>query len=403
MLLPRYRIRLRQDGRRASSRNFPRFTVALTAAWLTTAGPWPTSPALAADTGFVGGYAAAILEREFGMPRDAISVEGTRLLVAVPELGEAERQRLRRALMGIPSVEEVTVLPAVPGAAIVPTTPSIASPAAPPAAPPTAPASAVAAVGPEILPRSSLFEPLMADPRWPRFSASYQFYLDDEDVTHAGAVSFGETFSLLRGRGAGGRWGVGFQAAVFALFDLDSTSSDLVNADYWVGIPLTYRRGDFSAQGRLYHQSSHIGDEFLIEGRLPPEERVNLSYEAADLLLSYDIGQPFRVYAGGTWRFNREPDDFGEWAVRGGMEYEAEDTMWGGRLRPVAAIDVRAREETDWDPDLSLRAGVRIENARIAGRSLLLLGEFNTGSNPNGQFYRRDLTYIGLGIQLELD
>jgi hypothetical protein len=51
---------------------------------------------------------------------------------------------------------------------------------------------------------------------------------------------------------------------VFAQFDLDSTSDDLLNADYVVGLPLTFRRAGFSARGRFYHQSSHLGDELLL-------------------------------------------------------------------------------------------------------------------------------------------
>ena len=118
-----------------------------------------------------------------------------------------------------------------------------------------------------MLPRSNLFEPLMADPRWPRFSAAYRYYTDDPDVDHAGAVSFGETFSLYRNSLFGGRWEVGFQAAVFSVFDMNSDSLDLVNADYWVGIPVSYRIGDFSILGRL------LSPEFPSRRRIPAARR----------------------------------------------------------------------------------------------------------------------------------
>jgi hypothetical protein len=36
---------------------------------------------------------------------------------------------------------------------------------------------------------------------------------------------------------------------------------------------------------RVLHQSSHLGDEFLLRNRTT---RINLSYEALDLLLSYE-------------------------------------------------------------------------------------------------------------------
>src|SRR5258705_448488 len=75
-----------------------------------------------------------------------------------------------------------------------------------------------------------LFKPLIADPRWPHFSASYQRYLDDKQLKDVAAVSFGETFAFYRGRLGAGWWEIGLQAGVFALFDLDAPSKDLINA-----------------------------------------------------------------------------------------------------------------------------------------------------------------------------
>ena len=50
------------------------------------------------------------------------------------------------------------------------------------------------------------------------------------------SVSFGETIPVLsRAVPFGGHWEVGLQAGVFAIFDMNSDSHDLVNADYFVG------------------------------------------------------------------------------------------------------------------------------------------------------------------------
>ena len=79
----------------------------------------------------------------------------------------------------------------------------------------------------------------------------------------------------------------GIQAGVFAIFDLDAESLDLINADYLIGIPLVFRKGNFSNMTRIFHQSSHLGDEFLLRGRA--EKRVNLSYEAGNSIFSYNL------------------------------------------------------------------------------------------------------------------
>jgi len=93
--------------------------------------------------------------------------------------------------------------------------------------------------------------------------------------------------------------------AIFAQFDLDSASNDLINADYIIGLPLTIRRHGFSIRARVYHQSSHLGDEYLL--RSSQIQRENLSFESLELLASQEIG-PLRVYGGGERIFRRDPD-----------------------------------------------------------------------------------------------
>ena len=78
-------------------------------------------------------------------------------------------------------------------------------------------------------------------------------------------------------------------------------------------------------------------------------------------------------------------------------------TIASGQLRPIAAADLKFREESDWEMDLSLRAGVQLESTFLGPRRIRLLAEYYNGSNPNGQFYSRDLEYIGFGINVQLD
>jgi len=83
-----------------------------------------------------------------------------------------------------------------------------------------------------------------------------------------------------------------------------------------VGIPVTVRWAGFSSRLRVYHQSSHLGDEFLLSSEI---ERKNLSFEAVDLLLSQEIG-PLRAYGGGEILFNREPETLESTLAHAGLE-----------------------------------------------------------------------------------
>src|SRR5207244_11521603 len=105
------------------------------------------------------------------------------------------------------------------------------------------------------------------------------------------SVGLGQTISLIREPD----WEVAIAAGVFSQFNMQSATNDLINTDYLVGLPVTYRHGSWTTRFRLYHQSSHLGDEYLLHTHA---QRVDLTFEAAELLVSKEVAQ-WRVYGGG--------------------------------------------------------------------------------------------------------
>lgn len=340
------------------------------------AAPAPQAP----DDVYLAGYAGAVLEREFKLDRRAVTAQNGVLTLDGGQLAGAERALILTTLSSLPGVARVEVRePAAPGPAV--------SPGSAPAA--------VSVLPTGLLPLGHLFQPLLADPRWPHFSAAYRYYLDHGELTHVGAVSFGETIPLFRGNGfADSQWEAGIQAGVFALFQMDAPSKDLLNADYFASFFGTWRRGPVSALGRLFHQSSHLGDELLLRSRV---ERINLTYESVDLKLSYDLPAGFRVYGGGGYLFDQEPASLKPWSAQGGVEFRSPWTLAAGHVRPVGAVDLQTREENRWNVDVSVRGGIQLENVRVLERSLQLLVEYFHGNSPDGQFYRRRVDYLGVG------
>jgi hypothetical protein len=338
----------------------------------------PAAPA--PEDPYLAGYAGAVLEREFKLPRRVVSVDNGVLTLDGAQLAGADRAALVKTLSSLPGVVRVEVREA-----------AIRTPAV---VPDVAPA-AVSTLPTGFLPPGHLFQPLLADPRWPHFSAAYRYYLNNRDLAHVGAVSFGETIPLVRGGAfADSQWEAGIQAGVFALFQMDAPSKDLLNADYFASLFGTWRLGAFSALGRVFHQSSHLGDELLLRTRL---ERINLTYESVDLKLSYDLPWGLRVYGGGGYLFDQEPENLKPWAAQGGVEFRSPWTVAAGHIRPVAAVDLQTREENRWHLDLSVRGGIQLENVRVLERNLQLLVEYFHGNSPDGQFYKKRVDYLGLG------
>jgi hypothetical protein len=329
------------------------------------------------DSAFVIGYATAVLEQGHSLGGFSVRFEGGTLAVDFQEVPETPLDTLERALLQIEGVDavELSVVGEVVGEA----------------------GSRGRLAGYDVLSAEEMFDPLMADPRWPRFSATYQRHLDDDEITHVGSANFGESFAFVRSpKFDWGQWEIGIQAGVFSVFDLQSESNDLVNSDFLVGLTASYHYGDFTTIMRLYHQSSHLGDEFLLRNRV---DRVNLSFEVLDLLVSFGPWPWLRLYGGGGLLVHRDPAlDRG--LLQSGIELQSPRAFLKGYVRPVAATDLQFRQESDWEIDASVRAGLQIEHPFLRRTKLRILAEFYSGRSPNGQFYERRIKTVGIGLHL---
>jgi hypothetical protein len=188
--------------------------------------------------------------------------------------------------------------------------------------------------------------------------------------------------------------------AIFAQFDLDSESNDLINADYIIGLPLTIRRSGFSIRARVYHQSSHLGDEYLL--RTSQIQRENLSFESLELLASQELG-PLRVYGGGERIFRRDPETVKPKLLHAGAELRSGRA---GLLQLVSGVDLKTTEQHNWSQALSGRVGFELARPAPAGghpvRLVTIMLELYKGPSPYGQFFQEDISYVGAGIHFSL-
>ncbi|OGV67593.1 MAG: hypothetical protein A2498_15985 [Lentisphaerae bacterium RIFOXYC12_FULL_60_16] len=250
----------------------------------------------------------------------------------------------------------------------------------------------------EVFPPGDMFRPLLADPRQPQFFASVVRFRSEVDQYEMAAVGFGETYGLCKffGNREGDGLQLNVEAALFAQFNLDTPSMNLINADYTIGIPLTYRSGANSMRLRLYHQSSHLGDEFLQSGNAPTQ--VNLSYEAAEFIYSCEW-RAWRLYGGGEYLSDPEPVDLKRRGVHWGIEYRgSKPLVWN--VRPVGGVDMKRLDEHDWAVDTSIKAGLEFGHPNPGQRRMRLMGEWYKGYDPHGQFYVNQVEYYGLSISL---
>lgn len=255
-------------------------------------------------------------------------------------------------------------------------------------------------------PRGEVFCSLIADPK---ADGSFVSYVRGSASTvlgtDLGSIGVGDRLGLFRVNGP--TIGEGVQMSltgnVYAQFDLNSSSFELLNADYLLSLPLTLRRGNFSSRLRVYHQSSHLGDRLVL---LSTAKLENFAYEAVEGLVSFDAG-PFRTYGGGEYLFSRRPDEIVSSVIHGGAEFRQPGALVGGdpylRVRFVAGLDVKTSDELDWSIAWSGRAGFEVgrpSTAHHRSRQWSILGEYYDGPSPYGQFFRDPVKYYGIGLHV---
>ena len=345
------------------------------------------SPTIASDDSYIAGYATAILQREFAATQAIPQVVNGVVMIDAGSLSQVDRTKATLALESIPGVARVEIKEEKTATDALVLAPS-----------PKEPTRLVS----KFLPRDLLVAPFHADPRWPHFSILARRVEQGQEPKDTGSANFGETWSLYRNAApSGGQWEIAIQTAVFSMFNVTalSGSKDLINADYTVGLLACYRSGAFSSFLRLHHQSSHLGDEYILNSQTPVQ-RVNLSFEELDLKISYELANGFRVYGGVGRLRNVDPKNLGLGTRQLGAEFESPRTLWGGKVRPVAYWDAQANERSHWKVASTIMAGFQFEDARIGDRKVQLLAEYFSGPSPNGQFFIRNTRWFGLGLHM---
>jgi len=319
---------------------------------------------------FLAGYCAAVLEQRLGWPAGSYTLEVSDGRVRLDAGSQADAAAAEQALGTIAGVQSVRLVAT--------------------RAQPEAPRG-------RWFPAEVLYRPSLADPKEPRFFISPRHYDTGSENLWMVEVGYGANFPVYGEIDAAGNgWNVGISGGLFGLFNLESDSFDLINADYTVGVPFTWRNGATSARLRLYHQSSHLGDEFLLNAA---PERINLSFESLEGLLAYDF-EPFRVYGGGEVLLHREPADLDRLMAHAGIEYFGRNParlLPGLRGRPFAGLDLKSFQEHDWSIDSSLKLGMQFDAPR-SDNYLRLMLEGYRGYSPHGQFYDDRISYLGLGV-----
>lgn len=241
---------------------------------------------------------------------------------------------------------------------------------------------------------TELFQPLIGSPRVISYTVGYRSG-DQVCGNKCVDISLGDDFPIYRWLDVlwHGDLQIGIEAGIWSVFNMDphpdiSGGTELVNTDFYGGIPITYARNKWAFRLRGYHMSSHLGDEFLVNH--PGFHRVNPSIEAIDFFTSYQAKDVIRLYIGPGAIVHSDPSfPWKPWYIEYGTEVRFLGTKFvKQRLYGTVYLTLHFRnmQELDWNFDGTYRGGYEFSKLQGIGRKFRFYVEYHHGYSYEGQF-----------------
>lgn len=245
---------------------------------------------------------------------------------------------------------------------------------------------------------AELFPMLLADPEDVHTSAQFFRHngLDTVDM------SVGNIWGMKRWK-AGKKKDVKVQwdisGAVQPRFLISLNVNQLEAIDFFINSVWEIRRGVYSARVTLYHESAHLGDNFIERTGRP---RISYSREGVQALLAVEPRRWIRLYGGGTTLLHRIPE-VPRTELQAGLEMRGPNVRF---MLPdhecwfYLASDAQSRDENQWNVNSNTQVGLHIGFKDVA-RSLRIYGNYFTGHSNFGQFFTEKEDILGVGFSFD--
>jgi hypothetical protein len=211
-------------------------------------------------------------------------------------------------------------------------------------------------------------------------------------------VALGEDFPVLALRRGPRPISLGFGTQVYGRFSLGDRKSALISNDWVVGLNTSASLGAWTLTGEIYHESSHLGDEY---GDRFGASRLDWTREVASAWVSYGAGR-IRVLGNLSYVLIDELDlDRPGAALAVDFQGRPIGTVLGGSLRAVGGVFFDGAAATNWRISSTAKLGVVLTspaNGREVGIALIA----HDGLSTQRQFFRRDSRYIGAELRFDL-
>ena len=257
---------------------------------------------------------------------------------------------------------------------------------------------------PEIqyFPSKSYWQPIMLDPIAAQTNGSLNAYWEDgrqKDIVWA-IFAFGFQRPLIKWKYASGHvLELGMEVASFTQFEfrwVDGRSQrNILNTDFKVGMPLIYHKKNWTYRLRLFHVSSHWGDDYMIRNHIYAYIPNAVNYEQLDITASYTKAF-YRIY-GGVGLVVRPETIRKRWDFEAGF-FISKKIAGSQGMAWIGGMDIKAYQQNNFNPGINMGVGLRMANRDKHPFKLIL--QYYHGNLPFGVYEARHVQWLGLGLYM---
>jgi hypothetical protein len=205
-------------------------------------------------------------------------------------------------------------------------------------------------------------------------------------------VSIGDNLPILGFEQPGSPF-LGLTLRVTGRFSLEDPKSSLISNDWVVGLHGVVDLGRWRLVAELYHESSHLGDEYSAKFGV---DRIDWTREVAAIWARRTVGR-FALHLRAGYTLDDELP-LGRGSAGVGGDYRLPWGSWlGGRVTPYMGIFAESQQYADWSVTTTGRAGIEIGDR--GHRSLGIGFTYLNGFSSQRQFYFQRSQYVGIEVR----
>ncbi len=229
---------------------------------------------------------------------------------------------------------------------------------------------------------------------------SYFLFREGSNGSLYSHTNFGITRPVITKYGDLFSWEMNFGAGTFTQFDLirkddGSYLAGLLNNDYKLSTDLNIQRKNHNIHLRIFHLSSHLGDDYIIRNNDSLLNDKSMNYEQIDLTYLRLRGENY-WYAGIGEIYTKH-------VFRKRLSFQGGGLVVFGipkTVNPFLSVNLKMFAENDFIPDVRTATGVNVMHRTQP--IMRLWFEYYSGELPYGTLHYGRVSWIGLAMAVNL-